>query len=219
MTQPIDTKSLFKIFFFSPFRSQSKASYLAYRRERGAPDSEGSYKRTMSPNARLDDPVLLKVTPRNPPPLIINSQPQQQQQRYHRHELSKSQSSDALSNGHGNRMDDHFSRKSLHNVSNVEQQSEKRERLSPQSVEVLNDRNRQLERERRKLVASCEPPAQNKFVEEFYRENGVTTIEMTSQNVEMLNRRNVAEKLRIAPEARRLVVFDFFLLVLILLLV
>ncbi|XP_011499759.1 PREDICTED: uncharacterized protein LOC105363706 [Ceratosolen solmsi marchali] len=54
-------------------RSQSKASYLAYRRERGAPDSEGSYKRTMSPNARLDDPVLLKVTLHQQQPLVNNN--------------------------------------------------------------------------------------------------------------------------------------------------
>lgn len=73
-------------------------------------------------------------------------------------------------------------------------------RLSPQSVEVLNDRNRQLERERRKLAASCELP-QGRLVEDFYREAAavgvVTTIEMTSQNVELLNRRNAAgDKLR-----------------------
>ena len=71
---------------------------------------------------------------------------------------------------------------------------------------MLNDRNRQLERERRKLAASCEP--QSRLVEDFYRESAVTTIEMTSQNVEMLNRRNVAEKQRVAAaEGRRFVLF------------
>ncbi|XP_008208251.1 protein Shroom [Nasonia vitripennis] len=217
--------------------SQSKASYLAYRRERGAPDSEGSYKRTMSPNARLDDPVLLlKVTPHHQQSLINNNNNNNddvvvsptnnnqnhnninnnQYQRHPRHELAKSQSSDALQQHQNHhRLEDHFSRKSLHNVNSAEsnetnnktsrdsgqaeengclRRSEKRERLSPQSVEVLNDRNRQLERERRKLAASCEP--QSRLVEDFYRESAVTTIEMTSQNVEMLNRRNVAEKQR-----------------------
>ncbi|OXU25678.1 hypothetical protein TSAR_006866 [Trichomalopsis sarcophagae] len=226
--------------FFRVRRSQSKASYLAYRRERGAPDSEGSYKRTMSPNARLDDPVLLlKVTPHHQQSLINNNNNNNnndvvvsptnnnqnhnninnnnnQYQRHPRHELAKSQSSDALQQHHNHhRLEDHFSRKSLHNVNSAEsneannktsrdssqaeengclRRSEKRDRLSPQSVEVLNDRNRQLERERRKLAASCEP--QSRLVEDFYRESAVTTIEMTSQNVEMLNRRNVAEKQR-----------------------
>ncbi|XP_023248339.1 protein Shroom [Copidosoma floridanum] len=213
--------------------SQSKASYLAYRRERGAPDCEGSYKRTMSPNARLDEPVLLTVTPlhnnnnknnNNNSHNNNNNSKSQYQLRHHkphsnRHELSKSQSSDGLEQYHQNhRLDDHLSRKSLHNVSTTEapapshldnnskgnslpndagsRRQERRERLSPQSVEVLNDRNRQLERERRKLAASCEP--QSRLVEDFYRETGVTTIEMTSRNVEILNRRNVAEKQRVA---------------------
>ena len=86
----------------------------------------------------------------------------------------------------------------------VEKKQEFKERLSPQSVEVLNDRNRQLERERRKLAASCEPVSQTRLltgpeassqgIEDFYRERSAT-IEMTSRNVELLNRRNaIAEK-------------------------
>ncbi|XP_023315676.1 protein Shroom isoform X2 [Trichogramma pretiosum] len=184
--------------------SQSKASYLAYRRERGAPECGGSYKRTMSPNARVDDPVLLKVTQQQQQlnnstytvssnggsnsPLNGSYQQQQQQssssppttrhhhqpQNHHHHELGKSQSSDALLAG----------RKS-------EENGKQQQRLSPQSVEALNDRNRQLERERRKLAASCEP----RFAH-YYREHA-ETIEMTSQNVEMLNRKN--ERQRLAP--------------------
>lgn len=47
------------LYFFS--RSQSKASYLSYKREpkekeKGLPNFQGSYKRTMSPNgARITD--------------------------------------------------------------------------------------------------------------------------------------------------------------------
>ncbi|XP_024944038.1 serine/arginine repetitive matrix protein 2 isoform X2 [Cephus cinctus] len=209
--------------------SQSKASYLAYRRERGAPDSEGSYKRTMSPTARLDDwppprdrddPVLLRVTPHHPHPL-------------HHPELPKSHSVDALHH----RLEERTAHsvevisKLSHDLNKKLQASEvrrgennnleerrdsgpgdveRKERLSLQSVEVLNDRNRQLERERRKLAASCEPSAGQKRLleresllagEDFYRER-TSTIEMTSQNVEMLNRRNVTQVERRVQEVR-----------------
>ncbi|KZC04893.1 Protein Shroom [Dufourea novaeangliae] len=145
-------------------RSQSKASYLAYRRERGAPDSEGSYKRTMSPTSRLED---------WPPPRDHDDP----HHHHHHHHLEKRQ------------------QEKRHDY------EQRRERLSPQSVEVLNDRNRQLERERRKLAASCEPLPQNRekqsrsmdapssMEEDFFRERSAT-IEMTSQNIELLNRRN-----------------------------
>ena len=196
------------------FRSQSKASYLAYRRERGAPDSEGSYKRTMSPTSRMDDwppprdhddPVLLRVTPHHP-----------LQQHHHHHnnhhqqqpsDLSKSYSVDALHHRLEERCsqqqhsaevvsklshdlnkklqaNDVRSRTNENNNNDLEDRhqhhhhhyqekrhpekrhdyEQRRERLSPQSVEVLNDRNRQLERERRKLAASCEPLPQNREV-------------------------------------------------------
>lgn len=198
---------------FFCFRSQSKASYLAYRRERGAPDSEGSYKRTMSPTSRMDDwspprdhddPVLLRVTPHHP----------LQQQHHHHHnnhhqqqhsDLSKSYSVDALhhrledrcsqqqqlstemvsklshdlnkklqtsdvtrtneNNNNDNLEDRHQHHHHYQEKRHPEKRHEqRRERLSPQSVEVLNDRNRQLERERRKLAASCEPLPQNREV-------------------------------------------------------
>ena len=203
-------------FFLSHFRSQSKASYLAYRRERGVPDNEGSYKRTMSPTARVDDwprdrddPVLLRVTPHHPHSLNHHH--------HHQHlELSKSHSVDALHQRIEDRTNNHSvevigklsqdltkklqtnetrSRTENNNNDNLEDRyhQEKRERLSPQSIEVLNDRNRQLERERRKLAASCEPQAHLDGLlsspADFYRERSAT-IEMTSQNVELLNRRN-----------------------------
>ncbi|XP_024884029.1 protein Shroom isoform X3 [Temnothorax curvispinosus] len=237
--------------------SQSKASYLAYRRERGAPDSEGSYKRTMSPTSRMDDwspprdhddPVLLRVTPHHP----------LQQQHHHHHnnhhqqqhsDLSKSYSVDALhhrleercsqqqqqhstevvsklshdlnkklqisdvrSRTNENNNNDNLEDRHQHHHHHHYQEKrhpdkrhdyeQRRERLSPQSVEVLNDRNRQLERERRKLAASCEPLPQNREKQlreisgplpiagdDFFRERSAT-IEMTSQNIELLNRRN-----------------------------
>ncbi|XP_076678285.1 shroom isoform X3 [Andrena cerasifolii] len=237
--------------------SQSKASYLAYRRERGAPDSEGSYKRTMSPTSRLedwppprdhDDPVLLRVTPHHPlqhhhhhhhnnhhsqqPELSkshsvdalhhrLEERSTQQQQQHSAevigklsHELSKKlQANDARSrtsenNNNDNLEDRHQHHHHHHHHHQEKRQQEKRhdyeqrkERVSPQSVEVLNDRNRQLERERRKLAASCEPLPQNRekqprsvdtpssMEEDFFRERSAT-IEMTSQNIELLNRRN-----------------------------
>lgn len=191
---------------------------MAYRRERGAPDSEGSYKRTMSPTSRMDDwppprdhddPVLLRVTPHHP----------LQQQHHHHHnnhhqqqhsDLSKSYSVDALHHrleercpqqqqhsaevvsklshdlnkklqtgdvrsrtNENNNNDNHEDRHQHHHHHHYQEKrypekrhdcEQRRERLSPQSVEVLNDRNRQLERERRKLAASCEPLPQNREV-------------------------------------------------------
>lgn len=234
--------------FFSDYRSQSKASYLAYRRERGAPDSEGSYKRTMSPTARLedwqqqhsatsrdhDDPVLLRVTPHHPSQLHHQHShpPHPSQNSLQSSDLPKSHSVDALHQRIEERNSVHSSEvmgKLSHELTKKLQATENRsrpesnnnnivnnndcqdkrqdykERLSPQSVQVLNDRNRQLERERRKLAASCEPVAsQNRSlaggeaasqgIEDFYRERSAT-IEMTSRNVELLNRRNaLAEK-------------------------
>ncbi|KAL1456141.1 hypothetical protein WDU94_000891 [Cyamophila willieti] len=62
-------------------RSQSKASYLAYRREprereKGLPNFEGSYKRTMSPSGRVKSPLVensqvsppIPAKPPTPPP-------------------------------------------------------------------------------------------------------------------------------------------------------
>ncbi|XP_070512982.1 protein Shroom isoform X1 [Cardiocondyla obscurior] len=234
-------------------QGQSKASYLAYRRERGAPDSEGSYKRTMSPTSRMDDwppsrnhddPVLLRVTPHH--------QLQQQHHHYNNHhqqqhsDLSKSysvdalhhrledrcpqqqhsaevvnklshdlnkklQTSDARSRTNENNNNDNLEDRHQHHHHHYQEKrhpekrhnyEQRRERLSPQSVEVLNDRNRQLERERRKLAASCEPLPQNREKQlreisgslpitgdDSFRERSAT-IEMTSQNIELLNRRN-----------------------------
>nr|XP_034176678.1 uncharacterized protein LOC117602571 isoform X3 [Osmia lignaria] len=239
--------------------SQSKASYLAYRRERGAPDSEGSYKRTMSPTSRLedwppprdhDDPVLLRVTPHHPLQHHHHhhhnnhhsqqaelskshsvdalhhrleersNQQQQQQQQQHTaevigklsHDLNKKlQASEARSRTSENNNNDNLEDRHQHHHHHHHHQQhqekrhdyeQRRERLSPQSVEVLNDRNRQLERERRKLAASCEPLPHNRekqsrsmdapssvVEEDFFRERSAT-IEMTSQNIELLNRRN-----------------------------
>ncbi|XP_012146204.1 shroom isoform X3 [Megachile rotundata] len=240
--------------------SQSKASYLAYRRERGAPDSEGSYKRTMSPTSRLedwppprdhDDPVLLRVTPHHPLQHHhhhhhnnhhsqqaelskshsvdalhhrleerSSQQQQQQQQQQHSaevigklsHDLNKKlQAGDGRSRTSENNNNDNLEDRHQHHHHHHHHQQhqekrhdyeQRRERLSPQSVEVLNDRNRQLERERRKLAASCEPLPQNRekqsrsmdapssvVEEDFFRERSAT-IEMTSQNIELLNRRN-----------------------------
>ncbi|XP_012279440.1 protein Shroom [Orussus abietinus] len=229
----------------APPTSQSKASYLAYRRERGAPDSEGSYKRTMSPTARLDDwppprdrddPVLLRVTPHHPHPLH-----QHHHHHHHHHhqqhpELPKSHSVDALhhriedrtahsvevmgklshdlskklqasevrSRGENNNVD-HIEDRHERSEKSPLDQVERKERLSPQSIEVLNDRNRQLERERRKLAASCEPTSKRllpeipRGAEDFYRERSAT-IEMTSKNVELLNRRNVLAEKRSSSE-------------------
>ncbi|XP_051175385.1 protein Shroom isoform X2 [Leptopilina boulardi] len=193
--------------------SQSKASYLAYRRERGVPDNEGSYKRTMSPTARLDDwprdrddPVLLRVTPHHPHQLHHHHH----HHHHHHNDLSKSHSVDALHQRIDNdrtinqsadvigklsqdltkklQTNDTRTTRENNNNDNLEDRynPEKKERLSPQSIEVLNDRNRQLERERRKLAANCEPQV---LSSDFYRERSAT-IEMTSQNVELLNRRN-----------------------------
>ncbi|XP_043485248.1 protein Shroom [Leptopilina heterotoma] len=205
--------------------SQSKASYLAYRRERGVPDNEGSYKRTMSPTARLDDwprdrddPVLLRVTPHHPHSLHQHHNHHQQQQQQQHHDLSKSHSVDALhqridndrQNNHSTELiskdltkklqtnETRLTRTENNNIDNIDDlrlgyHTEKKERLSPQSIEVLNDRNRQLERERRKLAANCETTATTTTTTttavDFYRERSAT-IEMTSQNVELLNRRN-----------------------------
>nr|XP_012230562.1 PREDICTED: uncharacterized protein LOC105676893 isoform X4 [Linepithema humile] len=232
--------------------SQSKASYLAYRRERGAPDSEGSYKRTMSPTSRMDDwppprdhddPVLLRVTPHHPlqqqhhhhhnnhhqqhsdlpkshsvDALHHRLEERCSQQQQHSaevvnklsHELSKKlQTSDARSRANENNNNDNLEDRHHHHHYQEKRHPEKRhdyeqrrEGLSPQSVEVLNDRNRQLERERRKLAASCEPLPQNREKQlreisgslpmtgdDFFRERSAT-IEMTSQNIELLNRRN-----------------------------
>ncbi|XP_025268223.1 protein Shroom isoform X2 [Camponotus floridanus] len=233
--------------------SQSKASYLAYRRERGAPDSEGSYKRTMSPTSRMDDwppprdhddPVLLRVTSHH----TLQQHHHQHHNSHHQHsDLSKSHSVDALHHrleekclqqqqqhsaevvnklshelnkklqasdvrsrtNENNNNDNLEDRHQHHHHYQEKRHPEKRhdyeqrkERLSPQSVEVLNDRNRQLERERRKLAASCEPLPQNRekqlreisgpfpiASDDFFRERSAT-IEMTSQNIELLNRRN-----------------------------
>lgn len=215
------------------FRSQSKASYLAYRRERGAPDSEGSYKRTMSPTARLDDwhhqnsatsrdqdePVLLRVTPHTHQ--SPNHQTQENSQEMN--DLPKSHSVDALhqrieerSAIHSNDVMSKLSRdltKKLHSTESRgrtesnNNDKDYKERLSPQSIQVLNDRNRQLERERRKLAASCEPLSSrlsssngepgSHGIEDFYRERSAT-IEMTSRNVELLNRRNALAERRTA---------------------
>lgn len=235
-------------------RSQSKASYLAYRRERGAPDSEGSYKRTMSPTSRMDDwppprdhddPVLLRVTPHHPLQQHHhhhNNHHQQQpsdlsksysvdalhhrleercsQQQQHSaevvsklsHDLNKKlQANDVRSRTNENNNNDNLEDRHQHHHHHYQEKrhpekrhdyEQRRERLSPQSVEVLNDRNRQLERERRKLAASCEPLPQNREKQlreisgplpitgdDFFRDRSAT-IEMTSQNIELLNRRN-----------------------------
>lgn len=233
-------------------RSQSKASYLAHRRERGAPDSEGSYKRTMSPTSRMDDwppprdhddPILLRVTSHHPLPQqhhhhhnnhsdlsksysvdalhhrLEERCPQQQQHSTEvvtkfTHDLNKKlQASDVRSRTNENNNNDNLEDRHQHHHHHHHYQEkrhpekrhdyeQRRERLSPQSVEVLNDRNRQLERERRKLAASCEPLPQNREKQlreisgplpitgdDFFRERSAT-IEMTSQNIELLNRRN-----------------------------
>jgi len=186
------------------FRSQSKASYLAYRRERGAPDSEGSYKRTMSPTSRMDDwspprdhddPVLLRVTPHHH---HHNNHHQQQHSElsksysvdalHHRledrcsqqqqlstemvsklsHDLNKKLQSSDVTRTNENNNNDNLEDRHHHHYQEKrypeKRHEQRRERLSPQSVEVLNDRNRQLERERRKLAASCEPLPQNREV-------------------------------------------------------
>lgn len=189
---------------------------MAYRRERGAPDSEGSYKRTMSPTSRMDDwppprdhddPVLLRVTPHHPLQQQHhhhhNSHHQQQhsdlsksysvdalhhrleercpQQQQHStevvsklsHDLKKLQTSDVRSRTNENNNNDNLEDRHQHHHHHYQEKrypekrhdcEQRRERLSPQSVEVLNDRNRQLERERRKLAASCEPLPQNREV-------------------------------------------------------
>lgn len=186
----------------------------------------------MSPTARLDnwgplrdhdDPVLLRVTPRHPHPL-------------HNTELSKSHSVDALHHrleertAHSvevlGKLSYDLSKKLQ--ASEVQQQQrvarsennnnlesgqivvdndrKERDRISPQSIEVLNDRNRQLERERRKLAASCEPVSSRRTgtnnheillgsETNFQRERSAT-IEMTSRNVELLNRRNAVNEKR-----------------------
>ncbi|XP_018393730.1 PREDICTED: uncharacterized protein LOC108772657 [Cyphomyrmex costatus] len=223
--------------------SQSKASYLAYKRERGAPDSEGSYKRTMSPTSRVDDwppprdhddPVLLRVTPHHPLQQHHHHHNNHQQQPsdlsksysvdalHHRleercsqqqqhsaevvsklsHDLNKKlQANDVRSRTNENNNNDNLEDRHQHHHHHYQEKrhpekrhdyEQRRERLSPQSVEVLNDRNRQLERERRKLAASCEPLPQNREVRlspDFFRDRSAT-IEMTSQNIELLNRRN-----------------------------
>jgi len=187
---------------------------LAYRRERGAPDSEGSYKRTMSPTSRMDDwspsrdhddPVLLRVTPHHPlqhhhhhsnhheqlhsdlpksysvDALHHRLEERCSQQQQHSaevvnklsHDLNKKlqAASDVRSRTNENNNNDNLEDRHHHHHYQEKRHSEKRhdyeqrrERLSPQSVEVLNDRNRQLERERRKLAASCEPLPQNREV-------------------------------------------------------
>lgn len=188
-------------FFYFDYRSQSKASYLAYKRERGAPDSEGSYKRTMSPTARLedwppprerDDPVLLRVTPHHPNHNNHHNQHDLPKSHsvdalHHRieertnahsvevigklsHELSKKlQASDTRPRSESNNNSSSINNNDCHHEEDrldqrretiqreIEKTLEHKERLSPQSIEVLNDRNRQLERERRKLAANCEP--------------------------------------------------------------
>lgn len=89
------------------------------------------------------------------------------------HELSKKlQASDARSRTNENNNNDNLEDRHQHHHHYQEKRhpekrhdyEQRRERLSPQSVEVLNDRNRQLERERRKLAASCEPLPQNREV-------------------------------------------------------
>ncbi|XP_048515517.1 protein Shroom isoform X2 [Athalia rosae] len=235
--------------------SQSKASYLAYRRERGAPDSEGSYKRTMSPTAHVDDwppnlrdnddPVLLRVTPRHSHALNNSEHQQQQQQQqllkshsvdalHHRleertahsvevigklsYDLSKKLQASEVRSASVNRGENNVIGNNNNNNNNLEQNQigvesvERKERISPQSIEVLNDRNRQLERERRKLAASCELSnsmgqmrSNEKEIllakcENNYQRERSATIEMTSRNVELLNRRNAGgEKCRSQP--------------------
>ncbi|KAI5735641.1 hypothetical protein M8J77_020867 [Diaphorina citri] len=70
-------------------RSQSKASYLAYRREprereKGLPNFEGSYKRTMSPSGRVKSPLVENnqvtvpaptTTPAPAPTPVVTSSP------------------------------------------------------------------------------------------------------------------------------------------------
>ncbi|KAG5308140.1 SHRM2 protein, partial [Acromyrmex insinuator] len=195
--------------------SQSKASYLAYRRERGAPDSEGSYKRTMSPTSRMDD----WPPPRDhDDPVLLQERCSQQQQHSAEvvsklsHDLNKKlQANDVRSRTNENNNNDNLEDRHQHHHHHYQEKrhsekrhdyEQRRERLSPQSVEVLNDRNRQLERERRKLAASCEPLPQNREKQlreisgplpitgdDFFRDRSAT-IEMTSQNIELLNRRN-----------------------------
>lgn len=204
---------------------------MAYRRERGAPDSEGSYKRTMSPTtARLDDwpplqrelhddPVLLRVTPRHPHPLQNSDQLQKSQsvdalhQRLQEraahsvevigklsYDLSKKlQASEVRSRNEANN--------NLQNeISETESIENRKDRISPQSIEVLNDRNRQLERERRKLAAGCErhlllKESNNKDDDKFEtRERSATIETTTSRNVQIvINRRKFNESLEQRP--------------------
>lgn len=89
------------------------------------------------------------------------------------HELNKKlQASDVRSRTNENNNNDNLEDRHQHHHHYQEKRhpekrhdyEQRKERLSPQSVEVLNDRNRQLERERRKLAASCEPLPQNREV-------------------------------------------------------
>ncbi|XP_036151050.1 myb-like protein A isoform X2 [Monomorium pharaonis] len=128
------------------------------------------------------------------------------------HDLNKKlQASDVRSRTNENNNNDNLEDRHQHHHHHYQEKrhpekrhdyvEQRRERLSPQSVEVLNDRNRQLERERRKLAASCEPLPQNREQlreisgplpitgDDIFRERSAT-IEMTSQNIELLNRRN-----------------------------
>ncbi|XP_044014440.1 protein Shroom isoform X2 [Aphidius gifuensis] len=200
--------------------STSKASYLAYRRERGAPDSEGSYKRTMSPTARLDewqsqrdDPVLLRVTPYN----------------NHQHERPKSHSIDTSNNRideHSNahtvevigklsneltkklqsteqrtRFENNNSNNNFTNINNSNSNNnndindDDDDKLTPNSIHGLNDINHKYDIERRKNTVSCETINNTKLyndysVDDYYRDRNSSTIEMTSKNVELLNRKN-----------------------------
>lgn len=95
------------------------------------------------------------------------------------HELGKKlQASDVRSRANENNNNDNLEDRHQHHHHHYQEKrhsekrhdyEQRRERLSPQSVEVLNDRNRQLERERRKLAASCEPLPQNREVGDYLR--------------------------------------------------
>lgn len=205
------------VFFIGHSRSTSKASYLAYRRERGAPDSEGSYKRTMSPTARLDDwpplrerddPVLLRVTPYNQ---NINERTKSHsvdalhsriEERTNAHtvevigKLSQELTKKLQSTEQRTKCESNNNCTILNNNDSIDKKYDNNDKLSLKNIHILNDKNHQYEKERRKNVVSCDPINQSRLlndyaigIEDFYRERS-STIEMTSRNVELLNRRN-----------------------------
>lgn len=174
----------------------------------------------MSPTARLDewqsqrdDPVLLRVTPYNnhqhinerPKSYSVDTPNNRIDEHTNAHtvevigklssELTKKlQSTEQRTRFENNNSNNNFTNinnsNNNNNISNVDD-----DKLTPNSIHGLNDINHKYDIERRKNTVSCETINNTKLyndysADDYYRDRNCSTIEMTSKNVELLNRKN-----------------------------